>query len=131
MAASPLDHGLKLASAQGIFRTTDGEQWTQIEQFRDQDHPIAIAKSGRIFVGPYFSDDQGVTFTEYIRWDKLIASLARLRGDTRERASIQILEVKPAKNDPQNVTVTLDLGQSDRIIAMTTDLGGSWTVVPK
>jgi hypothetical protein len=119
--------GLKLASAQGIFRTVDGEHWEQITQFRDQDHPISISDSGRIFVGPYYSDDQGLTFNEYIRWDKLLSGVSQLKGSAQQ-GGFKILEVNPSKLDSQKVSVLLDIGNSEKLSAYTSDLGLTWSL---
>ncbi len=127
MAASPMQSGLKLASAQGIFRTTDGERWEQISQFRNQDHPISISDSGRIFVGAFYSDDQGVTFNEYIRWDKLLSGVSRLKG-TIQQGGFKILEVNPSKMDSEKVSVLLDIGNSQKLSAYTSDLGLTWSL---
>jgi hypothetical protein len=127
MAASPVQSGLKLASAQGIFRTVDGETWEQIPQFRDQDHPISISDSGRIFVGPYYSDDQGVTFNEYIRWDKLLSGVSELKGRTQQ-GGFKILEVNPSKLDSEKVSVLMDIGNSEKLSAYTSDLGLTWSL---
>lgn len=60
-----------LASANGVFRTEDSKVWTEIPQFAGKDYPVAIHPDGIWYVGNYKSHDEGRTFENYIKWDKL------------------------------------------------------------
>ena len=60
-----------IASAEGVFRTDDGKSWSEIAQFNGQNFPVSIHPDGIWYVGSYRSYDEGKTFENYIRWDKL------------------------------------------------------------
>lgn len=60
-----------IASANGVFRTDDGKTWSEIAQFTGQNFPVSIHPDGIWYVGSYRSYDEGKTFENYIRWDKL------------------------------------------------------------
>lgn len=115
---------LQIASADGIYRTNDGKQWQRIDQFRDENHPIAISASGRVFVGPYVSDDGGQTFREFIRWDRLVDTIRR-RWQPDEH-KIRILEVKPADGRGTHIELALDIGLKEKIRVYSADDGQTW-----
>lgn len=128
MASSPLSRDLKIASADGIFRTTNGRDWTKLVQFRNENHPVAVSSLGRIFIGHYYSDDNGTTFSEYIRWDLLIGRLKqtwKLDGET-----IRLVEIRPSKSEINAVELLLDIGLPNKVTVSTTDLGRNWLARP-
>lgn len=124
MATSRAVPSLKFVSAEGIFRTVDGEQWTRIPLFRDQNYPIAVARSGAVFIGPYVSEDHGETFQQWIRWDALVSSLSR-RLDVSPR-NLKILEIRPEDAAGHKVTLRLNLGIGEPVRVATDDQGLSW-----
>jgi hypothetical protein len=125
MASSRAQPALKFASADGVFRTTDGITWTRIPLFRDQNYPIAVAKNGSIFIGPYVSDDHGETFQQWIKWDSLVSSL-EARADTSAQ-NLKIVEIKPEDAQGHRVTLRLNLGlDSPSVRVATDDQGVSW-----
>jgi len=124
MATSRSIPSLKFASADGIFRTTDGETWTKIPLFRDQNFPIAVSKNGSIFVGPYVSDDHGETFQQWIKWDSLVSSL-EMRHDVSAQ-NLKILEIHPEDSTGHRVTLRLNTGEGEPIRVATDDQGESW-----
>lgn len=124
MATSRSIPSLKFASADGIFRTNDGETWTKIPLFRDQNYPIAVSKSGSIFIGPYVSDDHGETFQQWIRWDSLVSSLS-IKHDVSAQ-NLKILEIRPEDSMGHKVTLRLNVGLTEPIRVATEDQGVSW-----
>ncbi len=124
MATSHSIPSLKFASADGIFRTIDGATWTKIPLFRDQNYPIAVSKSGSIFIGPYVSDDHGETFQQWIRWDSLISSLS-IKHDVSAQ-NLKILEIRPEDSLGHKVTLRLNVGLDEPIRVATEDQGISW-----
>lgn len=124
MATSRVKPALKFVSANGIFRTTDGRSWTQIPIFRDHDYPIAVAKNGSIFIGPYVSDDHGETFQQWIKWDELVLSLNKEK-DLRAQ-NLKILEIHPEDSTGQHVRLSLNVGLDQPIRVATDDQGVSW-----
>jgi SH3-like domain-containing protein len=124
MAASRVIPSLKFASAQGVFKTTDGETWTQIPSFKDQNYPIAFAKGGAVFIGPYVSEDRGETFQQWIRWDSLIATL-NLSSEAVAN-NVQIIEVHPRDLSGRKLMLSLNVGQAKPVQVVTDDQGLSW-----
>lgn len=57
-----------LVSKNGIFKTSDGINWENIHFFKDKNYPVLI-NQGLWFVGPFLSNNQGRSFTNYLRWD--------------------------------------------------------------
>ena len=127
MAASPAIPALKFVSAEGVFRTNDGREWTRIPLFENKNYPIAIAGDGQIFIGPYMSDDHGETFQQWIRWDRLVAKLRHVPSS----GGLRILEVKPIDAAGLKVVVKLDVGLSDPVHVQTTDQGQSWQMLAR
>lgn len=124
MATSRSVPSLKFASADGIYRTNDGVTWTKIPLFREQNYPIAVSKSGSIFIGPYVSDDLGETFQQWIRWDSLVSSLS-INHDVSAQ-NLKILEIRPEDAAGHKVTLRLNVGLSEPIRVATEDQGVSW-----
>lgn len=130
---------LKFASANGIYRTLDGENWSEITQFKNLNYPLAIAGNGSVFVGPFMSDDDGETFTQWIRWDTLIAVLGHTSEPTK---NVRITSIEPLDSNARKLAITLELGANARVpstaptepaqlIRMTTfDQGKSWWRAP-
>ncbi len=115
---------LQIAAANGIFRTWDGKTWQRVDLFRDQNHPLAIAPAGRLFVGPYVSEDDGRTFREYIRWDNLVRTI-RLRWELNEH-KVRILEVKPNDAKGTRIELALDIGLKNKVHVLSDDDGRTW-----
>ncbi len=124
MASSPAIPSLKFVSAQGVFRTIDGKEWTKIPVFQDKNYPIAIAGLGSIFVGPFVSDDHGETFQQWIRWDTLVASMKRIRHVSPKQ--LQIQEIRPEDPAGRRVVLKLSVGTEALIKLVTDDQGRSW-----
>lgn len=127
MASSPAIPALKFVSAEGVFRTNDGREWSRIPIFENKNYPIAIAGDGQIFIGPYMSDDHGETFQQWIRWDRLVAKLRQVPAS----GGLRILEVKPLDAAGLKVMVKLDVGLSDLVHVQTTDQGQSWQLLSR
>lgn len=124
MASSPAISSLRFASAQGIYRTVNGSQWTKIPFFNDKNYPIAVSGAGVVFVGPYISEDHGETFKQWIRWDTLVKALKRYPNLSAQK--LQFHEIHP--EDPNGRRVTLKLGISKEFLVTlaTTDQGRTW-----
>lgn len=95
-----------LVSAKGIFRTEDGQQWTQIRQFGHHDLPVAVHSDGTWFVGSYKSRDHGKTFEPFIRWDQLANLIEGAIGRQPRHIRLQKFE-SLLKNQLQ---ITVDTG---------------------
>lgn len=124
MASSPAIPQLKFVSAQGVFRTIDGAEWTKIKTFENKNYPIAISGNGAVFIGPYVSDDHGETFQQWIRWDSLIATLKR--QSRLAPSSLQIQEIRPEDPAGRRVVLKLSIGEEALVKLVTDDQGMSW-----
>lgn len=99
------------ASANGIFRSFDGNLWEKLLPFKEQDFPLVISPSGKLYVGPYRSLDDGRSFQQYIRWDLVFNAL---KGNGIH--SVSELRMKDLEF----------LNQSDRTLKMTLHIGRDW-----
>ncbi|MEK7355605.1 MAG: hypothetical protein AAB250_04105, partial [Bdellovibrionota bacterium] len=126
MAASKAIPSLKFASADGIYRTADGDEWTKISLFGDQNYPISVASTGTVFIGPYVSEDHGETFQQWIRWDALVSVLSEAQGGNPEGKKLSIMEIKPQDSAGRRVRLKLDIGHEKSIQVVTDDQGMSW-----
>ena len=124
LASSSAVPGLKFAAAEGIYRSVDGSRWTKIPIFHNENYPIAVAKTGAIFIGPYVSEDHGETFQQWIRWDSLVSSLSKARGFSAK--NLKILEIRPEDPEGRKVTLRLNVGLADPIRVGTVDQGANW-----
>jgi hypothetical protein len=124
MAASQASPSLKFVSAEGVFRTLDNEMWSKIPLFKNENQPIAIAKAGPIFVGPYRSDDLGETFHQWIRWERLVSVVSK--PGTKSAKSLRIAEIRPDDDLGNALTLRLSLDNGEAVRVKTTDGGKSW-----
>lgn len=124
MASSQSVPGLRFASANGIFKSRDGVMWSMIPKFENRNYPIAVAKSGSVFVGPYVSNDHGESFEQWIRWDRLIEALKRNTRAAPVRMRISALHTLDA--DGKSIQLTLDVGRTKPIQIETHDRGITW-----
>lgn len=126
MAASPQVPGLRFASAEGVFLSRDGVRWSMIPKFEDKNYPIVVASTGPLFVGPYLSNDNGETFEQWIRWDRLVEVIKHGTGSAPQKLRIVSLEARDQAG--RNLVATLDLGRAKAITAETPDRGVSWLI---
>ncbi|MCB0348027.1 MAG: hypothetical protein KDD37_04290 [Bdellovibrionales bacterium] len=97
---------LTVVSADGVYRSFDGENWEKIDRFQNQNFAVAFSPSGELFVGDSKSYDLGQKFERFVRWDQIIRDL-KLNSDVHD-FSIQeisfdagaiVLHVKKQKLD--------------------------------
>lgn len=125
IATSPIVPNLMFASAKGVFRSTDGENWIRLREFQDQNYPIAVSPSGVIFVGAHRSYDHGKTFEQFIRWEKIADILEKRYG--QEPQSLTINNIKIEDKDGMNLTLTIDAGWG-KIDINSTNHGHAWQI---
>lgn len=113
-----------LVSAKGLYMTLDGENWIEIEQFKDYSGPVLFYNEFLIFAGNYKSIDGGATFENYIQIEKLSAAISGTMGFDPKR-----LQVKKIKTiSPFKLEVDLDIGS--RVIKVQTPVyAQDWKVV--
>ena len=124
MASSSAIPGLRFASAGGLFKSRDGIEWSLVPGFAAGNYPISIAKNGTLFVGPYVSQDNGVKFEQWIRWDRLVEAIKRTTGSPPARMRISGIESTDAEG--QVVDLIIDVGRSKPVRISTGDRGLSW-----
>lgn len=109
MASSPLDRKIIFASAGGVFRKISDNQWEPIAKFSGKDYPIHFSKSGRLFIGPYKSDDHGEHFESYLAFHKLLGKL-KAKHLRLENATYKITKIKSLDKKGDVVLLTLSGG---------------------
>ncbi len=113
-----------IASANGLFITADGENWREIEQFKNYSGPVLFYNEFLIFAGNYKSIDAGLTFENYIQIEKISAAISDKIGFDPKR--LQVKKIKTVI--PFKVEVDLDIGS--RIIKVQTPVySQDWRVV--
>lgn len=127
MALSPSVPGLRFASARGVFRSRDGVEWSIIPKFESDNYPIAVAKNGLLFVGPYVSSDHGEKFEQWIRWDRLIETIKR--GTGSPPAKLRLSALKSIDDEGKSLQLVLDVGRSKPVRIGTSDRGLSWRIL--
>lgn len=96
-----------LVSSQGVWRSTDGENWEPIERFEKSNLPVAIWPGGAWYVGSYKSLDKGKSFEPFIRWEKLTETIQSALG--RPPSYIKITQLQPTASDVIEITVETGL----------------------
>ena len=64
-----------VVSAEGIYRTEDGLNWTEVPQFGKQNYPVNIHPSGVWYVGSFRSMNKGESYEPFIRWDLIAQAI--------------------------------------------------------
>ena len=100
---------IMLASAKGIFKSYDGNLWQRLVFFEDKDFPVAISPTGKIYVGPYRSTDQGKSFQQYIKWD-LVFNALKTSG-IHAVAQLRIKDIEFLNHNEERLRVTLNIGR--------------------
>lgn len=95
-----------IASAGGVYITEDGQNWSEIAQFKDYSGPVYYYTDLLMFVGNYRSIDGGKTFENYIKVDKVSEAIAKSTGVTPKK--IQITKIKVQK--PYNIIIDVHTG---------------------
>lgn len=105
----PKNPNLGLASAQGIFLTTDGKNWQQLKAFGQKNSPVLISSEGEFFVGVEKSVDQGKSFHPFIRWDQLALLVEKYQGHPNKRLNLK--DLSNPKLGVLQVQLETDLGK--------------------
>ncbi|MCB0393988.1 MAG: hypothetical protein KDD25_05485, partial [Bdellovibrionales bacterium] len=128
MATSPKVPNLMFASASGLFKSLDGQVWTKLEEFESQNFPITFSEDGVVYVGPYRSLDHGKTFSQFVRWDKVLNSLSK--GGVTHANGIRMSDIEILDQKGSKIKMTLKLGSKDEgssYVMMSEDQGFSWS----
>ena len=97
-----------LASAGGIYRTTDGKTWKKISFFGNDDWPVCIHPAGVWFVGTFRSTDEGKTFEPSLKYSDLAKLLQNSNNRNRAFIHLKVLDLEPLSKS--YVTMKIDTG---------------------
>lgn len=86
-----------MVSANGIYRSTDGQTWSQLSYFADSNWPIHIVNEKICLVGPYISYDSCSNFEPFVRWDLLTKTVQKHLG--RSPMYLRLKQIRSLKND--------------------------------
>ncbi len=117
-----------LASAGGIFKTTDGKTWSLISSFGHDDWPVCLHPSGVWFVGPYKSTDEGKSFQPTLKFSELAKILQQSKPRSRAFARLKILDLKPLNSS--SISMKIDTGISTAQIKSPV-LSNQWTLLTR
>lgn len=113
-----------LVSAQGIYRTVDGLNWTKIDLFGNENWPICITKTAW-YVGSFRSLDDGKTFEPFIRWDYLSYLVTNEYQVTPKFFKITKMEAI----NPEEIKIQMDVGFK-RVTFNYNSYQTSWKILP-
>lgn len=121
---SPKAPGLRFATTErGVYVSRNSPYWRKLDQFRGP-QVMAVHPSGKIYIGDKVSDDNGHTFKDYIRWDRLLGALQRAPLRTGKKLKIRDIEVQHLKENEIHLQLEVQPGQSFPIL--TSDGGQTW-----
>jgi len=113
-----------LISSSGIYITKDGLTWKQLKDFKSENHPVSISKQGILYVGSYRSLDQGNTFQNYIRWDKLTGLIQNNLKRTPRTLKLEEIQSR----HKQEIELLINTG-SQKIKVSGNSQSNSWSIV--
>ncbi len=115
-------HGL--ASAEGIYLTTDGKNWRRLNQFGNKNAPVLIDESDTLYVGSENSNDLGEHFSAYLKWDELAHMVEK-----KQNSPARELKIRNIKN-PRPGILSIEFDTGSDVIRMaarkTTDSNLKW-----
>ncbi len=115
-------HGL--ASAEGIFLTTDGKNWRKLNQFGNNNAPVLIDENDTLYVGSENSSDLGGHFSAYLKWDELAHMVEK-----KQNSPARELKIRNIKN-PRPGILSIEFDTGSGLIRMaarkTTDSNLKW-----
>ncbi len=94
---------LALASSNGVFLSTDQNAWSKISSFGDRDYPVAISKTGLLYVGPYVSRNLGRSFEPFLDPKELAQKVQSALN--RPAQSVKIMDLLPQPNGQLKIKV--------------------------
>lgn len=110
------DNKKGIASANGVYITYDGQNWTEIEQFKGYSGPVHYFNDSLIFVGNYRSTNGGRDFDQYIQIDKISKAVETYLGKQPKRLQISRIKVQ------KPYTVVVDVKTETKTVRLKTPL---------
>ncbi len=121
---NPLFEHVKVASAGGLFRSTDGLLWTPLKGFEKTSPAFAFSADGVLFVEDKISFDNGENFTPFVFWENLFKSLKQNQIATRNQ--VKIIGIETLNKTSQQIVLRLDIGESRPVAIYTANRGRDW-----
>jgi hypothetical protein len=124
MKENPIFSHVKIASARGLFRSSDGVLWTPLRGFEGSNPVFTYAADGVLFVDDKISFDNGEHFSPYIFWENLLRTLKNHQVGVRNQ--IKILSIQTLNNTSQQIVLRLDLGGGRPASLYSINRGRDW-----
>ncbi|MBY0386226.1 hypothetical protein K2X05_13800, partial [bacterium] len=121
---NPIFQHVKIATAGGLFRSTDGVLWTPLKGFEKTNPAFAFAQDGVLFVEDKISFDNGENFAPYVFWENLLKSLKQNNIGTKNQ--IKISSIETLNRNSQHIVLKLDLGGPQPVSMYTANRGRDW-----
>ena len=128
-AIDPQNPLRSIVSAKGIFLTLNGRNFQKLEKFGNEDLPLAIAPDGVLIVGQWLSQDNGKTFSRFVRWDYLTQAVQNKLGQSIQH--IRLAQVKIRDPLKPVIELQLDTGTSGKIKVESNLPSPAWTYMGK
>jgi len=124
---NPLFNHLRMASAKGLYRSTDGVYWAPIRGFQGYNPSFTYAKDGALFVEDQVSFDNGEHFTPYIYWENMFRALKE--ANLGVRGTVKINNIEALNNNSHQLILEIDVGNVRPFKMYTADRGQSWSLL--
>jgi hypothetical protein len=129
MLQSPTDPNFWIASADGVYRSSDGNFWEKLQHFGADAPPIAFGPDGTLIVGTELSRNRGESFESFVRWEKALNEIYRQQGRHPEHIKVLSILTSPKKGNSK-ITLEVETGRNKKIIIETSDFGKNWRTTP-
>jgi hypothetical protein len=107
VAVHPSQPQTALVSADGVFLTRDGQNWEELENFKNQNVPVTISADHEYFVGNMRSRNQGKSFLPFFQFERIANLITQSqRGIIPRQMKISSLEILPENR----IRMTIDSG---------------------
>ncbi len=121
---NPLFQHVKIASAKGLFRSTDGVLWTPLKGFENSNPAFAFAADGVLLVEDKISFDNGENFTPFVFWENLLKTLKQ--NNIASLNQIKIRNIQTMNRSSSQIVLQLDVGTSKTVSVYTANRGRDW-----
>ncbi len=121
---NPLFDHVKIASAGGLFRSTDGLLWTPLKGFEKSSPAFAFSADGILFVEDKISFDNGENFSPFVFWENLFKTLKQ--SNINPRNQVKIIGIETLNRTSQQLVLRLDIGASRSVSVYTANRGRDW-----
>ena len=121
---NPIFQHVKIATAGGLYRSTDGILWSPLKGFEKTNPAFAFAQDGVLFVEDKISFDNGEHFTPYVFWENLLKTLKQNNIGIRNQVKIRTIET--LNRNSQHIVLKLDLGGTKPVSMYSANRGRDW-----